>query len=229
MTAPSNPQSPGISAAAGPTNREDALTALTAILGPDVLQSALTDTDLWVRVNVDAWALAARACRDLGFTYFCFLSGLDWQPNPDLDGEKAFDINHTRVTVDDVISDETVRAAGGASRFQVFARVYNVDTHVGVTLTADLDTAQPSAPSWVSVYRGANWHEREAWEMYGFDFDGHPGLRNIYLPTGFEGHPLRKDFELLARVVRPWPGLVDMEEMPTATESSESAAPGAEA
>jgi NADH-quinone oxidoreductase subunit C len=50
--------------------------------------------------------------------------------------------------------------------------------------------------------------------MYGIRFDGHPSLRHLYLPSGFEGHPLRKDFPLLARVVKPWPGLVDVEPMP---------------
>jgi NADH-quinone oxidoreductase subunit C len=68
--------------------------------------------------------------------------------------------------------------------------------------------------SWVPVYPGADWHEREAWEMYGFLFDGHPSLRHLYLPSEFEGHPLRKDFPLLAREVKPWPGLVDVEPMP---------------
>ena len=47
--------------------------------------------------------------------------------------------------------------------------------------------------------------------MYGVRFDGHPSLRHLYLPAEFEGHPLRKDFPLLARVVKPWPGLVDVE------------------
>ena len=50
--------------------------------------------------------------------------------------------------------------------------------------------------------------------MYGITFTGHPDLRHIYLPTEFEGHPLRKDFPLLARVVKPWPGIVDVEPMP---------------
>ena len=50
--------------------------------------------------------------------------------------------------------------------------------------------------------------------MYGIVFDGHPSLRHLYLPSEFEGHPLRKDFPLLAREVKPWPGLVDVEPMP---------------
>jgi NADH-quinone oxidoreductase subunit C len=50
--------------------------------------------------------------------------------------------------------------------------------------------------------------------MFGIGFAGHPDLRNMYLPTGFEGHPLRKDFPLLARMVKPWPGIVDVEPLP---------------
>ena len=50
--------------------------------------------------------------------------------------------------------------------------------------------------------------------MYGFDFVGHPNLVKLYLPGEFEGFPMRKDFPLLAREVKPWPGLVDVEQFP---------------
>ena len=50
--------------------------------------------------------------------------------------------------------------------------------------------------------------------MYGLDFRGHPNQVHMYLPGEFEGFPLRKDYPLLAREVKPWPGLVDVEPMP---------------
>ena len=56
------------------------------------------------------------------------------------------------------------------------------------------------------VYRGAAWHERETFEMFGIDFTGHPDLKPLLLPDGFEGHPLRKDFVLASRVAKAWPG-----------------------
>jgi NADH-quinone oxidoreductase subunit C len=157
--------------------------------------------------------------------YFCFLSGIDWAPNPDLLGEKAWEseVGPPPEPEEGGADEEAAPpatgvlvtgVAGGDSRFQVFARLYNVDQRVGVTLKADLDGDDPSVDSWVPLWRGADWHERECWEMYGFRFDGHPGLRHLYLPQEFEGHPLRKDFPLLARVVKPWPGLVDVEPMP---------------
>lgn len=64
----------------------------------------------------------------------------------------------------------------------------------------------PVLPSAVEVYAGAAWHERETHEMFGVTFEGHPGLAPLLLPEGFEGHPLRKDFVLAARVAKAWPG-----------------------
>jgi len=107
---------------------------------------------------------------------------------------------------------------GGDTRFQVFARLLSTRRRVGVTVKADLDDDEPRVASIHAVYSGADWHERETWEMYGFDFTGHPGLRHLYLPGEFEGVPLRKDFPLLAREVKPWPGLVDVELMPEVPE-----------
>uniref|UniRef100_J2JZD2 NADH dehydrogenase (Ubiquinone) 30 kDa subunit n=1 Tax=Streptomyces auratus AGR0001 TaxID=1160718 RepID=J2JZD2_9ACTN len=61
-------------------------------------------------------------------------------------------------------------------------------------------------PTAVEVYAGAGWHERETHEMFGVDFTGHPHLVPLLLPDSFEGHPLRKDFVLAARVAKAWPG-----------------------
>ncbi|MFF3272907.1 NADH-quinone oxidoreductase subunit C [Streptomyces chrestomyceticus] len=61
-------------------------------------------------------------------------------------------------------------------------------------------------PTATEVYAGAGWHERETHEMFGVDFTGHPYLEPLLLPENFEGHPLRKDFVLAARVAKAWPG-----------------------
>ncbi|MER6102634.1 NADH-quinone oxidoreductase subunit C [Streptomyces sp. NPDC001832] len=61
-------------------------------------------------------------------------------------------------------------------------------------------------PTAVDIYAGAAWHERETHEMFGIGFEGHPHLVPLLLPEGFEGHPLRKDFVLAARVAKAWPG-----------------------
>ena len=191
---------------------------LREALGDGLLASEVVGGDLWVRVEASQWRRAAETAKTaLGMDYFCFLSGIDWLPNPTLAGREVWDPNPneaSEVAVDEPEGTIHTGIAGGETRFQVFARLYSTRSHLGVTLKADLDDDRPIAPSITSVYRGADWHEREAWEMYGFDFEGHPGLRHIYLPGEFEGHPLRKDFPMLAREVKPWPGLVDKEQIP---------------
>ena len=61
---------------------------------------------------------------------------------------------------------------------------------------ADQPIAPPSAPTVTRVWPTANWHEREAYDMYGITFDGHPDLRRIYMWDGFDGFPMRRDFPL---------------------------------
>lgn len=194
-------------------SRQEMLDELKRALGKGFVESVLQNDDLWVRVIVDAWRDAAEICKtQLGCDYFCFLSGLDWMP-ADLSGEKVFgSIEGEEENTE--AEQMTTGVAGGSSRFQVFMRLYSTTKFVGITLKADVDEQNPIIPSIVSLFAGAEWHEREAWEMYGFNFDGHPGLRHLYLPGEFEGHPLRKDFPLLAREVKPWPGLVDVEPIP---------------
>ena len=211
------------------TVREEILADLQRRLGESILASEIAGGDLWVRVDRSAWRQAGEACKAAGFDYFCFLSGIDWLPNPSLSGRAVWDMDGAAAEEEPPATDEGFQTgvAGGTTRFQVFARVYSVARHVGLTLKADLDDAEPSVESWTTVYRGADWHEREAWEMYGFDFVGHPGLRHLYLPMEFEGHPLRKDFPLLAREVKPWPGIVDKEPIPG--EADEEEAPAEEA
>jgi len=199
--------------------QRDALVAALA----DALGDALVDShvvpgvDVWVRVTAGAWVDAARALRDrCGMTYFDFLSAIDWMPSPfgrDMDAQ-------VDLTDGDDSADEAATGgyetglAGGETRFQLLARVHDPVGHVGITVKADLAGDAPEADSWIPVYPGADWHEREAWEMFGITFRDHPNQVHLYLPSHFEGNPLRKDYPLLARRVKPWPGIVDVELMP---------------
>jgi NADH-quinone oxidoreductase subunit C len=196
--------------------REGIVDALRNDLGDQLLDSHLVpQTDLWVRVSAGAWADTAGALKSHGFEYFCFLSAIDWMPSPYGRGEDDPDAEPSEPDT------EIVQGyAGGESRFQVLARVTDIDRHVSVTIKADVPDSMTIA-SWIPHYAGANWHERETHEMFGIGFDGHPDLRNIYLPGEFEGFPLRKDFPLLSRMVKPWPGIVDVEPMPEADEEGE--------
>ena len=196
--------------------REQIVDDLRADLGDHLLDVHLVpQSDLWVRVAPEAWAVTAAALKAQGFEYFSFLSAIDWMPSPYGKGEDDPDAE-TDEPEDG--ADEIVQGyAGGETRFQVFARVSDIGRHVGVTIKSDVPESM-TMPTWIGSYLGANWHERECHEMFGIGFDGHPDLRNMYLPGEFEGHPLRKDFPLLARMIKPWPGIVDVEPMPEADE-----------
>lgn len=65
-----------------------------------------------------------------------------------------------------------------------------------ITMKVEVPTDSPNVPSVESVWKTANWHEREAFDMYGILFLDHPDLRRILLPDDWEGYPLRKDYEV---------------------------------
>lgn len=218
------------------------LDALSAELGDAVVETHLIPgVDLWVRVSTDAWATTADYLHNRQrFRFFDWLSAIDWLPSPfgrsldsavdvalgeTSDAEDATIEADVAEETDELVADAATGAgshAGGATRFQVIARVSNLTTGLGVTLKADLGDDLTVA-SWTPHYPGANWHEREAFEMFGVHFTGHPGLRHLYLPGGFEGHPLRKDYPLVARLIKPWPGIVDVEPMPEVPEPAPAA------
>ncbi len=204
------------------------LDQLKGKFGDAIVGSEVTAGDLCVRVASDQWRPVIEAAKaELAMDYFCFLSGIDWLPNPSLGGRDVWDPNaeaEEEAVAEGAATEIQTGVAGGDTRFQVFARLYSTRSKLGLTLKADLDAANPTVASITSVYRGADWHEREAWEMYGFQFEGHPGLRHMYLPGEFEGNPLRKDFPMLAREVKPWPGLVDKEQIPGEAEPADDSA-----
>jgi NADH-quinone oxidoreductase subunit C len=196
--------------------RAGVLAAFESELGDAVVGSHLkSNDDLWIRVSAAAWQTTAELAKHkFGFSWFDFLSAIDWMPSPFGRYEDA--------EVDTPLSEKLNQpwdlesgVAGGDTRFQLLARVVDIQNrHLGVHLKSDVPDDTMTMPTWTGVFHGADWHERETWEMYGIDFEGHPGLRHIYLPSEFEGFPLRKDYPLLPRVVKPWPGIVDVEPMP---------------
>jgi NADH-quinone oxidoreductase subunit C len=100
----------------------------------------------------------------------------------------------------------------GEQGLEVITHLFSTSHNHHVRLRVACDKESPRCPSLSAVYAGANWHERETWELFGIVFDDHPHLVKLLLPEPFEGHPLRKDFELMSRVAKPWPGAVEGEE-----------------
>jgi NADH-quinone oxidoreductase subunit C len=80
--------------------------------------------------------------------------------------------------------------------FEVVHGVRNLET--GDTIFVKVETPRDAAEvdSIALVYAGAEWHEREVWDLFGIRFRGHPDLRRILMPDDYEGHPLRKDFPM---------------------------------
>jgi NADH-quinone oxidoreductase subunit C len=99
-----------------------------------------------------------------------------------------------------------------ANQFELVVHVYSNARNHHVRVKVRIPRDEPVAPTIHDVYAGANWFEREAWELFGIVFEGHPHLVKLVLPEPFEGFPLRKDFELMSRVAKPWPGAAEGEE-----------------
>jgi len=206
--------------------REAMLEVLRGELGDAVVGSHVRPgDDLWVRVSRESWVTAGEVVKaKLGCTFFDFLSAIDWLPSPfgrDMDSQEDIVVHGQDAKEPPAM---TTGYAGGDTRMQVFARVTSIEQGHSLTLKVDLPDDDLTIATWSSLYRGADWHEREAWEMFGIAFVGHPHLVHMYLPGDFEGHPMRKDFPLLARRVKPWPGIVDVEPMPGGDDDDEEAA-----
>ena len=81
-----------------------------------------------------------------------------------------------------------------AGQMEVIYTLYSIPNHLTLHLRVILDRSSPTISSVSSIWRTADWHEREAFDLLGIQFSGHPDLRRILLPEDWEGHPLRKDY-----------------------------------
>nr|WP_185285833.1 NADH-quinone oxidoreductase subunit C [Streptomyces alkaliterrae] len=155
------------------------------VFGPGARAAEAYDL-LTVDVPAERWKHALTTARDeLGCSYFDWLSAVD-EPGTGF-----------------LVSAHVVAlpTTGGVAPRRLLLRT-----------TVPHDAAE--LPTVTDVYAGAAWHERETHEMFGVAFTGHPHLTPLLLPDGFEGHPLRKDFVLAARVAKAWPGAKEPGEGP---------------
>lgn len=147
-----------------------------------------------IRVPNEKWIEAHATARDdLDLVFFSWLSAIDWA---------------NQVEAGDPLEEEV------EERIELMTALSDLTEGKLVVFSTDLPSENPRIPTLMTTFAGANWHEREAHEMFGIDFEGHPNLIHLYLPDSFQGNPLRKSFPLLSREVKPWPGKVDVEAMP---------------
>ncbi|QNJ40729.1 NADH-quinone oxidoreductase subunit C [Streptomyces buecherae] len=164
---------------------------------------------LTVDVPAESWIPALQAARtELGCTYFDWLSAVD-EPGT---GLRVAAHVAALPTADAVARAERAASAGAQDGAELPEHAPGGAEPAGPTglrrllVRTTVPHDAPTLPTAIDVYPGAAWHERETHEMFGVDFTDHPNLVPLLLPDGFEGHPLRKDFVLAARVAKAWPG-----------------------
>lgn len=124
--------------------------------------------------------------------------------------EELLEVHHEdiRMTLEHAVLDgfrylSFITAVDEGDGFRLFWRVLDLDEPAARVIESVVPREAPVAPSAYDLYRGADWHEREVYDLFGIRFEGHPDMRRIFLPEDFEGHPLRKDFEHPDVVKRP--------------------------
>ncbi|MFG1926545.1 NADH-quinone oxidoreductase subunit C [Cryptosporangium sp. NPDC048952] len=113
----------------------------------------------------------------------------------------------------------------GDEGFAVVVHLWSLTERFGVLLRTVVPRETPTVPTLTGVFPGASWPERETAEMFGVEFTGHPNPGKLLLPDEFEGHPLRKEFVLAARVAKAWPGAKEPGESDTGAPSRRRARP----
>lgn len=94
-------------------------------------------------------------------------------------------------------------------RFEVVYNLYSMTHHHFIRLKAAVSEADCTIDSVVPVWRGADWHERECFDMFGIKFNGHHDLRRILMPEDWQGFPLRKDYPIKGPSTE-WPGWLEV-------------------
>jgi NADH-quinone oxidoreductase subunit C len=121
------------------------------------------------------------------------------------DAAMAFDFLMDRTVVDYL---------GRTPRFEVVSNLASSSRRHRLRVKIGVEESDPRGPSLTPLWKSANWLEREAFDMFGIRFDGHPDLRRILMYDAFEGHPLRKDYPFNRRqpliperdpIENPWP------------------------
>jgi NADH-quinone oxidoreductase subunit C len=160
--------------AATPDAHAGTLRLLTEVLGEGGYTTATFRDNLRIYLAADRLIEALRALRDRGgFAMLAELGGTDYLKYPG--------------------------GSGSGKRFEVHYALLNLDTSERVVIKVGVDDPEPTLPSAFPVWRGADWMEREVFDMYGIRFEGHPDLRRILMPDEFTAFPLRKDYPLRGR------------------------------
>ncbi|MDR2550989.1 MAG: NADH-quinone oxidoreductase subunit C [Desulfobulbus sp.] len=104
--------------------------------------------------------------------------------------------------------DNARRREPGLSRFEVVYNLYSIPLRHEIRVRAEVGDKDPAIDSVVELWPGANWLERETFDLFGIHFNNHPDLRRVLLPDDWVGHPLRKDYPLKGK--EEWAGMTEL-------------------
>lgn len=161
--------------------------------------------EVTVDIPVEQWTAGCKLLRDLpglAFEELVDLSGVDYSAygqtewNADTFSGSGFSRGAERTQL-----FEEEHAFRPKARFAVAAHLLSISNNQRIRArTFCADDEFPKVDSLVTIWNSANWYEREAFDLYGILFEGHPDLRRILTDYGFVGHPFRKDFPLYGHV-----------------------------
>lgn len=123
----------------------------------------------------------------------------------DVPASKVFDVlshlksEHGFDMLIDITAVDYLEYEGATDRFGVVYLLLNVDSGERLIVRTAVNLPEPKLPSVYSLWKGCDWMEREVFDMFGIEFDGHPDLRRILMPEEFAAFPLRKDYPLKGR------------------------------
>ena len=175
--------------------RQSDTKALEDLLHKYEIEVSMNQSNVEIKINPEQLIEVATALKsDLSFELLMDVIAVDYLTYGDVDWKtnNATSTGYSRAVKPTIIPeiDETFKG-----RFAVFYQLLSVSNNQRLTLKIfTSESNPPSVPSLVNIWSSADWFEREAFDLMGIHFDGHPDLRRILTDYGFIGHPFRKDF-----------------------------------
>ena len=169
--------------------------ALEDVLQKYEIEVSMNQSNIEIKINPEQLIEVATALKsDLSFELLMDVLAVDYLTYGDVDWKtnNATSTGYSRAVKPTIIPeiDETFKG-----RFAVFYQLLSVSNNQRLTLKVfTSESNPPSVPSLINIWSSADWFEREAFDLMGIHFDGHPDLRRILTDYGFIGHPFRKDF-----------------------------------
>ena len=169
--------------------------ALEDVLQKYEIEVSMNQSNIEIKINPEQLIEVATALKsNLSFELLMDVIAVDYLTYGDVDWKtnNATSTGYSRAVKPTIIPeiDETFKG-----RFAVFYQLLSVSNNQRLTLKVfTSESNPPSVPSLINIWSSADWFEREAFDLMGIHFDGHPDLRRILTDYGFIGHPFRKDF-----------------------------------